>query len=83
MNATLIATSSVALAFVLLLGGLAVAKSLVTKNVTQTVTVVRVNGQNVTQDVGRVLSWSLTNGEMRLLYESDSVFRDGFGDEAR
>lgn len=83
MNDTIAAALFCAASLSFVLCSVAIAKSFVTKNVTTSVTVVRVNGQKVTQDVGRVLSWSLTNGEMRLEYEPDSVFSDGFGDETR
>lgn len=83
MSPTLLAALSIAGAMLLTIGGIALAKSLTDKHVTTNVTVVRVNGQKVTQDVGTVLSWSVTNGQMRLEYEPDSIYSDGFEREAR
>lgn len=83
MNPTAVAAVSVAGAFLLMLGGLAIAKTLVRPKVTTNVTVTRVNGQKVTTEHGVVLLWSITNGHMTLEYEPDTICRDGFECETR
>lgn len=62
----------------LLLCGLATAKSLRAYPSPVVVTITRVNGQKVTQEVGTVRKWSLSDGRMTLEYVPDAVFQDGF-----
>lgn len=83
MSPTLVAATSVASALALMLGGLAIAKTIVRPKVTTNVTVTRVNGQKVTTEHGTLLSWSITNGHMTLEFEPDSICRDGFECETR
>jgi hypothetical protein len=84
MNPTTVAAVSVAGAFLLMLGGLAIAKSVVRPKVTTNVTITRVNGQKVTTEVGRVIAWSLKDGRMTLEFEPDLICQHGFEcDEAR
>lgn len=83
MSPTLVAVTSVASALALMLGGLAIAKTIVRPKVTTNVTVTRVNGQKVTTEHGTLLSWSITNGHMTLEYEPDTICRDGFECETR
>lgn len=79
MSQTVVAAASVAGAFLLMLCALALAFPRVAKPATLTaVTVTRVNGQNVTTEVGKVLAWSLSGSGMTLEYEPDAIFSADF-----
>lgn len=79
MSPTAIAAASVAGVFLLMLGAIALAVPRVAKDQPlQHVTVIRINGHKVTQEVGIVKSWSLSGGHMTLEYIPDPVFSDGF-----
>lgn len=79
VNPTTVAAVSVAGAFILMLGGLAWAIPLVAKEKPiQHVTVIRVNGHKVTQEVGAIKKWSLSGGHMTLEYVPDPLFSANF-----
>lgn len=42
------------------------------------VSVVRINGAEITSDVGVLKSWVYTDGAMRFEYVPDSIFENGF-----
>ena len=77
MNPTIVAAASVAGALILMLGALAWAVPRTVQPL-QRVTVIRINGHKVTQEVGIVKSWSLSGGHMTLEYVTDTVFSDNF-----
>jgi hypothetical protein len=77
MNPTTVAAVSVAGAFLLMLGALAWAVPRTVQPL-QRVTVTRINGHKVTQEVGIVQSWSLSGGHMTLEYVTDTVFSADF-----
>ena len=77
MTPTTVAAVSVAGAFLLMLGALAYAIPRTVQPL-QYVTVTRINGHKVTQEVGIVKSWSLSGGHMTLEYVTDTVFSDNF-----
>lgn len=77
MNPTAVAAVSVAGAFLLMLGALAWAVPRTVQPL-QRVTVIRINGHKVTQEVGIVKSWSLSGGHMKLEYVTDTVFSADF-----
>ena len=62
----------------LLLVCLSTAKSLRASPSPVVVTITRINGQKVTQEVGTVRKWSLSDGRMTLEYVPDPAFQDGF-----
>lgn len=77
MNPTIVAAASVAGALILMLGALAWAVPRTVQPL-QRVTVIRINGHKVTQEVGIVKSWSLSGGHMTLEYVKDTVFSADF-----
>jgi hypothetical protein len=77
MNPTIVAAASVAGALILMLGALAWAVPRTVQPI-QRVTVIRINGHKVTQEVGIVKSWSLSGGHMTLEYVTDTVFSADF-----
>lgn len=77
MSPTLVAALSVSGALALMLGALAYAVPRVAKPV-QYVTVIRVNGHKVTQEVGTIQKWSLSGGHMVIEYVPDPVFSADF-----
>jgi hypothetical protein len=67
----------VAGAFLLMLGALAWAVPRTVQPL-QRVTVTRINGHKVTQEVGTIQKWSLSGGHMVLEYVPDPVFSADF-----
>lgn len=80
MSQTVVAAVSVAGAFILMLSGLAVAKSLRAASIPPAVnvTITRINGHKVTTEVGKVTKWSFSGGHMIVEYEPDPLFSANF-----